>query len=164
MLGDRHKVRNFYNNISDPFGQQEDVTVDTHAVAATSLKPLASDDVEVGHNLGTTPESWQGKIQGTSASGVRGVIGTYGLHAEAHKRAAKLRGVLPREMQSVTWEAVRGLFTSAFKQSKLNKERIEMIWDRYQKGEISLKETQQEVLNEAGGFKDPVWQLSLIHI
>ena len=157
-LGDRHKVRNFYNNISDPFGQQGDVTVDTHAVAATSLKPLGSDDVEVGHNLGTSSESWKGKIKGTSASGVRGVIGTYGLHAEAHKRAAKLRGVLPREMQSVTWEAVRGLFTSAFKSSKLNKERIEKIWDRYQKGEISLKETQQEVLNEAGGFRNPVWQ------
>jgi hypothetical protein len=35
-MGERHKVRNFYNNIYDPNSPYGDVTIDTHAVAAGS--------------------------------------------------------------------------------------------------------------------------------
>ena len=156
QVGARHKVRNFYNNIADPDGLQGDVTIDTHAVAAAMLKPLGGSSVEVGHNLGTSATSWKKKIKNAPADNTRGIIGTYALVAESHRRAAKERGVLAREMQSITWEAVRGLFTSGFKTDK-NKAKIDSIWDDYSNGKLTLEETQEKVENEAGRFKNPVW-------
>jgi hypothetical protein len=40
-MGEKHKVRNFYNNIFDPQSTHGDVTIDTHAVAAALLRPSA---------------------------------------------------------------------------------------------------------------------------
>ena len=51
-LGDAHKVRNFFNNILLPFVDTTSVTIDTHAVAAALLRPLASKDTEVYNMLG----------------------------------------------------------------------------------------------------------------
>ena len=50
-LGDAHKVRNFFNNILLPFVDTTSVTIDTHAVAAALLRPLASKDTEVYNML-----------------------------------------------------------------------------------------------------------------
>ena len=105
VIGSNHKVRSFYNNIISPFNDQ-DVTIDTHAVAAALLRPLGSSDTEVSHNFGTNET---GKV-GPSNSKITGLSGTYAMYAEAYRRAARELGVLPREMQSITWEAVRGLF------------------------------------------------------
>ena len=52
-MGDRHKVRNFYNNIIAPNALDGDITSDTHAVAAAHLKPLSGASTEVFHNFGT---------------------------------------------------------------------------------------------------------------
>lgn len=41
LMGDRHKVRSFYNNILDPHSPDADVTIDTHAVGAALLRPLS---------------------------------------------------------------------------------------------------------------------------
>jgi hypothetical protein len=153
LMGEKHKVRNFYNNILHPNSSKGDVTIDTHAVAAALMRPLSGNSVEVAHNFGSSP----GKgISGAGGSSVSGVRGTYPLYAEAYRRAAKARGIHPREMQSITWEAVRGLFPDTFKTAKNSKD-IDDVWSRYRKGEISQDEARNQVVKKAGGIRPPTW-------
>jgi hypothetical protein len=152
-LGSQHKVRNFYNNIYDPTNPAGYVTIDTHAVAAGLLRPLSGNSREVAHNFGSNV---LGEV-GPKNSSVTGVQGTYGLYAEAYRRAAQERGVLPREMQSITWEAVRGLFPDTFKNAK-NNELVDSIWVKYRKGQISQEEARNEVFKSAGGINAPEWE------
>jgi hypothetical protein len=70
---------------------------------------------------------------------VIGVGGTYGLIADAYREAAQKAGIRAREMQSITWEAVRGLFTEEMKSSIKPKIRAE--WAKYKNGEQSFDET-----------------------
>jgi hypothetical protein len=153
MLGQQHKVRNFYNNIYAPGDPTGHVTIDTHAVAAGLLRPLSGNSREVLHNFGS---GMLGEV-GPKNSSVTGVQGTYGLFAEAYRRAATERGVLPREMQSITWEAVRGLFPDTFKTPK-NAQAIDNIWVQYRKGKLSLEEARNEVIRTAGGIQPPEWE------
>jgi len=153
-LGAMHKVRNFYNNIYAPNDPSGAVTIDTHAVAAGLLRPLSGNSREVLHNFGSgiTGEG------GPKNSSVTGVQGTYGIYAEAYRRAAQERGVLPREMQSITWEAVRGLFPDTFKSQAKNVDQVDGIWLKYRKGQLSLDEARNEVFNAAGGINPPEWE------
>lgn len=153
MLGDAHKVRNFYNNIYAPGDPAGHVTIDTHAVAAGLLRPLSGGSREVMHNFGG------GLVgeRGSASSSITGSRGTYGLYAEAYRRAAAERGVLPREMQSITWEAVRGLFPDTFKTEK-NAQLIDGIWVKYRKGQLTLDEARDEVVKAAGGIDAPEWE------
>lgn len=153
MLGEQHKVRNFYNNIYAPTDPAGHVTIDTHAVAAGLLRPLSGNSREVKHNFGTNVK---GEV-GPKNSSINGVQGTYGIFAEAYRRAAAERGVLPREMQSITWEAVRGLFPDTFKTAK-NSQVIDDIWVKYRKGKLSLEEARNEVIRTAGGIQPPEWE------
>jgi hypothetical protein len=153
MLGQQHKVRNFYNNIYAPGDPAGHVTIDTHAVAAGLLRPLSGNSREVLHNFGS---GVLGEA-GPKNSSVTGVQGTYGLFAEAYRRAAAERGVLPREMQSITWEAVRGLFPDTFKTPK-NAQAIDDIWVQYRKGKLSLEEARNGVIRTAGGIQPPEWE------
>jgi hypothetical protein len=142
-MGQRHKVRSFYNNIFDPWSPMGDVTIDTHAVAAGLLRPLSLDDIEVLHNLSGPPK----------AAGL-GVVGTYGVIADAYRRAAEARGVLPRQMQSITWEGGRGLFQDTFK-TATNKAAIEKMWrDR---GQRAMRQIQDQIEGFAGGIDPPDW-------
>lgn len=152
-LGSQHKVRNFYNNIYDPTNPAGYVTIDTHAVAAGLLRPLSGNSREVSHNFGS---NMLGEV-GPKNSSVTGVQGTYGLYAEAYRRAAGERGVLPREMQSITWEAVRGLFPDTYKNAK-NNELVDNIWLKYRSGKISQEEARNEVFKSAGGINAPEWE------
>jgi hypothetical protein len=152
-LGTMHKVRNFYNNIYAPNDPSGAVTIDTHAVAAGLLRPLSGNSREVMHNFGSNV---LGEV-GPKNSSITGVQGTYGLYAEAYRRAAQERGVLPREMQSITWEAVRGLFPDTFKNAA-NADKIDGIWLQYRKGKISQDEARNEVFNTAGGINAPEWE------
>jgi hypothetical protein len=153
MLGKQHKVRNFYNNIYAPGDPAGHVTIDTHAVAAGLLRPLSGNSREVKHNFGS---GMLGEV-GPKNSSVTGVQGTYGLYAEAYRRAAQERGILPREMQSITWEAVRGLYPDTFK-NPTNSQVIDNIWLQYRKGKLSLEEARNEVLRSAGGIDAPEWE------
>lgn len=155
MLGSQHKVRNFYNNIYAPTDPAGHVTIDTHAVAAGLLRPLSGNSREVLHNFGS---GMKGEI-GPKNSSITGVQGTYGLYAEAYRRAAAERGVLPREMQSITWEAVRGLFPDTFK-TPANARRIDDIWVKYRNGDLSINEARDEVIKAAGGIRAPEWERS----
>ena len=152
-LGTMHKVRNFYNNIYAPNDPSGAVTIDTHAVAAGLLRPLSGNSREVLHNFGSgvTGEG------GPKNSSITGVQGTYGLYAEAYRRAAQERGILPREMQSITWEAVRGLFPDTFK-TAANADKVDNIWLQYRKGKLSQDEARNEVFNAAGGINAPEWE------
>jgi len=153
MLGTQHKVRNFYNNIYAPADPSGHVTIDTHAVAAGLLRPLSGKSREVLHNFGGGVKG-QG---GVANSSVTGSQGTYGLYAEAYRRAAQERGILPREMQSITWEAVRGLFPDTFKNAK-NTQQVDDIWVKYKKGQLSLEEARDAVIRTAGGINPPEWE------
>jgi hypothetical protein len=153
-LGQQHKVRNFYNNIYAPGDPAGHVTIDTHAVAAGLLRPLSGNSREVMHNFGS---GMLGEV-GPKNSSITGVQGTYGLYAEAYRRAAQERGILPREMQSITWEAVRGLYPDTFKSQAKNVEQIDNIWLQYRKGKLSLEEARNEVLRAAGGIDAPEWE------
>lgn len=153
-LGDMHKVRNFYNNIYAPNDPSGAVTIDTHAVAAGLMRPLSGNSREVMHNFGS---GLKGEV-GPKNSSVTGVQGTYGLYAEAYRRAAQERGILPREMQSITWEAVRGLFPDTFKSQAKNVDQVDSIWLKYRKGQLSLDEARNEVIKSAGGINAPEWE------
>jgi hypothetical protein len=155
LMGTRHKVRNFYNNILDPNSDRGDVTIDTHAVAAGLLRPLSGNSIEVAHNFGNYP----GKgIPSAASSAATGISGTYPLFAEAYRQAAAERGILPRQMQSITWEAVRGLFPDTYKTAKNNQD-INNIWQDFRTGKASIDETRQKIMDHAGGINNPSWYI-----
>jgi hypothetical protein len=141
-----HKIRNFFNNIVDPDNPAGFVTMDTHAIAAALLRPFGGSSTEVGHNFGTA----------TKNSSVYGIKGVYPVFGEAYRRAAAERGILPRAMQSITWEAVRSMFPQAWKTEKTQKA-VDAIWREYKKGNISHDEAIQKVSDFAGGIKNPSW-------
>lgn len=153
LMGERHKVRNFYNNILDPNSQHGDVTIDTHAVAAGLLRALSGNSLEVAHNF----SNYAGKgVPGAGGSNATGVNGTYPLYADAYRQAAKERGILPREMQSITWEAIRGLFPDTFKTDK-NNAHIDSIWNDYKNGKKGIDDVRKEIHDFAGGIRPPEW-------
>jgi len=156
-LGGKHKVRNFFNNLFNP-SDASSVTIDTHAVAAALLQPFGGSSLEVAHNFANDPprDPVTNKMLAPPApeSDVTGMRGTYGLYAEAYRQAAAERGILPRQMQSITWEASRGLFTL---KSDKQKDLINAIWQRYRRGHISLEAARAEVFNAAGGINAPEW-------
>jgi hypothetical protein len=146
-LGEMHKIRNFNNNIIDPMSEDGDVTIDTHAVAAALLIPLSGNSKEVKQNFGT----------GTGNSPALGIKGLYFAYADAYALAAKESGLLPRQIQSITWEAVRGLYTASFKGNKKNVEDIKQIWKKYEDGEITINEARELAKERAGGVNKPTW-------
>ena len=154
-MGERHKVRNFYNNIYDPNSPIGDVTIDTHAVAAGLLRPLSGNSLEVDHNFKNQTVKGRGTTKGSAVSGING---NYALYVEAYRRAAAERGILPRQMQSITWEAVRGFFPDTFKANEKNVIDVDAIWSRYKSGEIDLDETRRLVNERSGGYKPPTWE------
>jgi hypothetical protein len=154
-LGGEHKVRNFYNNILVPNSRHGDITADTHAVAAALYRPLSGQSTEVAHNFANSTGPG---IPAAGGSALTGVQGTYPLYAEAYRRAAKARGILPREMQSITWEAVRGLFPDTFKTAK-NSKAVDAIWNQYKAGKIPQSEARRQVDEIAGGIRNPTWHV-----
>ncbi len=90
------------------------------------------------------------------ASGIMGSQGLYGLYADAYREAAAQRGIKPRELQSITWEAVRGLFPAKWKQKK-NVESVNNVWSKYKNGDITLDQARKQILDLAGGIDDPTW-------
>jgi len=145
-LGRMHKVRNFYNNILVPNSPNGHVTIDTHAVAAALLRALSGNSLEVKHNF-SGPSS--------AHAGLKGV---YALYEEAYRRAAAERGILPREMQSITWEAIRGLYVPTFKAQERNVDAIDAVWDRYSKGRLSYEKARQQVFELGGRIDPPSWE------
>jgi hypothetical protein len=63
---------------------------------------------------------------------------------------------LPREMQSITWEAVRGLFPKNMK-TKQNKALADAIWTDYKRGRKTIDEARNEIEKLFGGIDAPDW-------
>jgi 8-oxo-dGTP pyrophosphatase MutT (NUDIX family) len=147
-MGNRHKVRSFYNNILDPHSKNEDVTVDTHAVGAAWLQPYTGDDAPVNHALKTNPDLDKKLVGfvGAAGSDVAGIQGTYGLYAEAYREAAHDMGIEPRELQSITWVAKRKLFAEEGQTGPKIKAAVGEVWKKFHSGKLSLPEAQREVL------------------
>ena len=137
-LGDEHKVRNFYNNIIAPNTPFGDATIDTHAVAAAHLMPYGSSAKPVTHNFG-----------GSGKSGPLGISGSYHVYMDAYQQLAKELGILPRQLQSITWEAIRELYPSEKRSPKLVKEATE-IWKKNNENDA-----RQYILRN--GISAPVW-------
>jgi hypothetical protein len=159
-LGGMHKVRNFYNNIIAPdYGH--DITADTHAINVGLMRPMSGFHKMVGEGLGSEG----------SSSAHSGVHGLYGLYADAYRRAAdtisRLEGrrLLPREVQSVTWEAIRNMFKDEHK--KIDKTTFEPLHDvgkmardahfahRYDFMPPDM--AREAIMNAAGGIRNPSW-------
>ena len=159
MMGLQHKVRSFFNNIIDPNSLDGDVTIDTHAVAAALLRALSQSSKEVAQAFGSSldkdkqPSDWLSPPGST----VTGAKGLYGIYADAYREAAAARGVLPREMQSITWEAIRGLFPKKWKQPE-NVKAIDNIWREYEAGDIGLGDARQKIIQTAGNIDEPTWK------
>ena len=164
LMGQQHKVRNFYNNIIAPNSHRGHVTIDTHAVAAALLRPLSGNDLEVAHNFGNYPgakvaarlKATLGHVPTAGGSAVTGIQGLYPIYAEAYRRAARERGILPRQMQSITWEAIRSLFPDTFK-NETNNRHINQLWNEHGAGRRNLDETRNAIHDFAGGIRPPDW-------
>lgn len=150
LMGGQHKVRSFYNNIYAPNSPRGDATIDTHAVAAQYLQPFAGADEAVSHNFGG---GLLGEV-GPKNNARLGTQGTYGVNQEVYRRAAEDKSLLPRQMQSITWEAVRGLFNNKSAGQKATAKRI---WDEYKRGKITQGKAQELILDAAGGINEPAW-------
>jgi hypothetical protein len=148
QMGGNHKVRNFYNNIISPNSPNGDVTIDTHAIAAGHMRPLGGNDPIVEAGLGMSPAS------SAAATGSRGL---YGLYAEAYRRAAAQAGILPRQMQSITWEGVRGLFSPEQKRNANLVQSVNQVWDQYRGGQIDAPTARATITELAGGINAPEW-------
>src|SRR5208337_252658 len=109
---------------------------------------------EVAHNFSSSP----GKgMKGAGGSAITGIQGTYPLYAEAYRRAAAARGLLPRQMQSIVWEAVRGLFPDVSK-TAANAKAVTAIWKDYSDGKITQQQARSKIYEQAGGIRPPPWE------
>ena len=152
VMGQGHKVRNFYNNLINPNSKAGHVTIDTHATAAAHLQPFGANELEAKHNFGGTLKGTPGPPSESST----GIQGTYPLYAEAYQRVARKLGILPRELQSVTWEAIKALMGDEKKTPEL-KARVKEIWQDVQDGKLTPAKARDSIKNAANGFSKPAW-------
>ncbi len=70
IIGGGQKIRNFYNNIINPWSKENHVTIDTHAVGAAHGKPVSSTDKLATDNFAMSPKVGELGVAGL-LSGVR---------------------------------------------------------------------------------------------
>ena len=148
-LGGGHKVRDFYGNIVDPMSPFF-YTSDTHNVAASLLLPVGGTDFEVSHNFGGNPGVGEGPKLPVIGTTVTGLQGTYPLYLEAGRRAAEQRNVLPRQMQSITWEMIRIMFTDDMKTPAFM-DSVKRVHDQVRSGGLDIDSARQNIIELSGG-------------
>ena len=101
-LSQQQKVRNFYNNIAYPNSLRMELTADSHAVQAATMRAIGSTAwIAQGGTFG------QNSDVGTSFLG--------GLIADAYRRFAFEIGTLPQRAQAIVWGPAAELLDSAKK-------------------------------------------------
>jgi hypothetical protein len=162
VLGGNHKIRSFHNNMSAPDSDFGDITGDTHHIAASLFRPLGSGTMEVGHGLGTG--SGTKGIPGAANNAVLGNRGLYPLYHEGARIAAEelshqhQRKILGREVQSVTWEGIRSLFTPAMRRDTDFMREVANVW--HNKGPYrgwTQEQRLRKIVQMAGGLRKPTW-------
>ena len=157
-LGQAHKVRSFFNDLNVPDADvqmlRRDITADTHQISGNLLRPLGASHNQVGQGLGNMPP----------ASSLTGAKGLYGVHHAAVDAFARELGIPPLQVQSMTWEGIKGLFSPEFKRIATTNKRmgsldtIDAMWDQYQRNQINAATLRQNVHDLAGGFAAPPWK------
>lgn len=146
VMGNGQKIRNFYNNIINPWSDNGHVTIDTHAVGAAWGKPVSGKDKTVMDNFGGAP-----------GSGDLGLKGMYPVYEEAYRQAAQKLGIQPRELQSVTWEGIRSLIDETDKRKPDFRKDMDNIWKDVENKKISRADGMKKVIDRAGDFTKPDW-------
>jgi hypothetical protein len=136
-LGDGNKVRNFYNNIVDPNSKTPYLTADTHALSAALNGPISANDAG-GFGL------FNGSLEPA-----------YALVKSAYIKAAKIAGIKPREMQSITWEAQRIGINDKNRTEKNKQETFEYI-EQSRTNEKTSYERATELISK-NRSADPEW-------
>tara|TARA_R110000751_G_scaffold163877_1_gene270017 strand:- start:1963 stop:8682 length:6720 start_codon:yes stop_codon:yes gene_type:complete len=139
-LGNEHKVRNFYNNIINPNDARGYVTIDTHAVAAAHILPFGASARPVKHNFGTNA------IGNMAAEGFNG---SYHMYQDAYDQAARELKLLPRELQSIVWEAIRGIYPQNLKNEAYLQEKAS-VWEQNNENTARERLAGQKI-------RDPFW-------
>lgn len=151
-MGEGHKIRNFYNNISDPF-HPTDVTIDTHAVSGALMKPYSQKGQPVENAFGggaikANPELGAPAIPGASKSGM--ASGTYGLYADAYRKAAQDLGWTAQELQSPVWSGVRSVFPGNGTAKAALQQQIDAeIYSLVKQGKITPDQAREMIFNAA---------------
>jgi hypothetical protein len=140
-LGGYHKLRNFYNNIISPNGDNGDVTIDTHAVAAVFLMPYSQKSGPVSHNF-------SGGIPNSPANGLQG---TFHMYADAYRQAAEQLGIPVYQLQSITWEAIRAIYPDSTRKDLKFVEEREKIWNENEPAQA------RKIILGGGGIPAPLW-------
>lgn len=149
QLGKSHKVRSFYANMRNPLDtKQQEVTVDSHHLGVANGLPLPSE-----HKIVTA-------IYDSPKVASTGLVGTYPLVVEATRRATttinKKHGTnyTPNQVQSITWEAHRGIYPSD-KRSQGLIDNIGGYRAAYRRGDISRNEMNARIENARLGAGGP---------
>lgn len=148
-LGGKHKVRSFYMNLVDPSNANV-VTIDTHAAAAFVMQPLAGTDRFVANTLDAPPGIKENGLMGLNVVVAEGYF-RLAKQLSDERRAQGLPPITAREVQSVTWEAVRLLFPAAEKRVKNQAEKVllsdvQAIWKEFTSGTIDIDATRRKIL------------------
>ncbi len=150
QLGYGHKVRNFYNNQAAP-NDPRFLTIDTHAVNVTQLRPMSGKAPAVKDNFGNIK------------NGEYGLKGIYPLHDAGYRLAAKELDIpIPSRLQSSTWVKIREVFNDNFKTDE-NLKAVDAIWKEHSDGKITADEARNRVWDyaerwnreAAGGVRNP---------
>jgi hypothetical protein len=127
-LGKGQKVRNFFNNIVNPWHEGNFITIDTHQVRGSFLRPLAGKDAELMHVFGSDL---------IPRSEISGLNGTYAVYHEAAEQAARQLGLRGNELQSVVWESVRKVYAEL---GPNEKRALNQIWLSVDQGLVGREE------------------------
>ena len=141
LLGEGNKVRNFYNNIVDPNSENGYLTADTHALGVAFGLPTSANDAGAFKLFSGGEES------------------IYAIVKDAYTIVAKEMGMLPRELQSITWEAFRTGVNDKNRTKAKNKSNFDMMQTMRGQGVGPYKIT-QAIINE-NRSTDPEWAKEL---
>lgn len=139
-LGYGNKVRNFYNNIVDPFSSAPYVTADTHALSAALSAPVSSKDADLF-------KLFSGQFEPS-----------YAAIKQAYIDAAAIVGIQPREMQSILWEAQRVGINNKNRTESEIKKNFDLVQNHQQNNKSAYENATEIILENKS--TDPEWGAS----